>query len=192
MKSWPDEQTLWSQFCSGDEEALVVLFKRYYRKLVHYGLKFTPNQPLIEDAIQDLIIYLWLHRHRLSPTPSPTFYVLKAFRHQLFRALKPYAGEDELALDDDQMPFEFSTEISLIESEMAQHTQAKVKLMLDQLPARQKEVVYLRYFQGLRPEEIANLLAIKPQSVSNILQRALLSLRQHWPLIPITMLILGG
>ncbi|MGM9509065.1 RNA polymerase sigma factor [Larkinella sp. GY13] len=191
MIPFPDEQQLWHRFRTGDEEAFAMLFKRYYRKFVHYGLKFTANEQLVEDAIQDLIIHLWLHRTTLNDTPSPTYYLFKAFRNQLFKTLKPYSGQEELTEYMTDSLFDVSAEDNLIDEEFARLTQTRVGSMLDKLPPRQKEVIYLRYFQGLRPEEIASLLNIRPQSVSNILQRALASLREVWLLFLFLSLLAG-
>jgi DNA-directed RNA polymerase specialized sigma24 family protein len=49
------------------------------------------------------------------------------------------------------------------------------------LPERQKEVVYLKFFESLSREEISHILEIAPQTVSNILQIALGKLRQGTP-----------
>lgn len=177
-----DDQELWLRFRNGDEEAFSALARQHYRKFLHYGLKFTANIPLIEDAIQDLLINLWLHRNRINDTPSVTFYLLKSFRHQLFKTLKRF-NYQELDVEFENANTDSSTEDVLIQQETDQIFEHIVASVIAQLPARQKEVIYLRFYQGLRPEEIADLLAIKPQSVSNILQRALSSLRERWPIV---------
>jgi len=176
-----DEQELWYRFRDGDEEAFSTLSRQYYRKLLHYGQKFTANSQLVEDALQDLLIHLWLHRSALSDTPSVTFYLLKAFRHRLLKTLKRSNQHQTLDIEFDDKLLENSTEEKYIEQETDQLFERRVALLVAQLPARQREVIYLRFYQGLRPEEIASLLAIKPQSVSNILQRALANLRENWP-----------
>ncbi|QIP15049.1 sigma-70 family RNA polymerase sigma factor [Spirosoma aureum] len=178
-----EEQELWHRFRHGDEEAFSILANRHYRKLLHYGQKFSSNTQFVEDALQELLIHLWLHRATLNDTPSVTFYLLKAFRHQLIKALKRRAYEQLLDGQADAISFDFSIEQNYIQQETHNLLERTVEAALAQLPARQKEVIYLRYYQGLRPEEIASLLDIKPQSVSNILQRALTRLRENWPSI---------
>jgi DNA-directed RNA polymerase specialized sigma24 family protein len=49
---------------------------------------------------------------------------------------------------------------------------------LNELPARQREVVYLRYFQDLGIEEIAQVLSVNYQSVLNALSRAMKNLKK--------------
>jgi len=76
---------------------------------------------------------------------------------------------------------EFSVEHELIDDDYA--TKEKVihlNKLLNELPSRQKEALYLRYHQGLTVEQIAEMLDVNYQSASNLLHRGLLSLRKEW------------
>lgn len=184
ITKYTDDSILWINFREGNEAAYTELATRYYRTLLHYGLKFTPNVQIAEDALQDLLIHLWLHRETLNDTPSVKFYLLKSFRHRIIKTLKPLS-EELLYTDQFEDQFmEFSSEDVFIKNEHELGLKKQIQEMMTQLPTRQREVVYLRFFQGLKSEEIGNLLEIKPQSVSNILQRALANLREIWPVSP--------
>jgi RNA polymerase sigma factor (sigma-70 family) len=172
---------LWNLFRDGDEHAYTELARRNYRTLMTYGLRFTPNQQVVEDVLQDLLIHLWLHRESVNDTASVRFYLLKAFRHRMLKTIKPLAGEIELTDQFDAYHTDISKEDLLIQGESDLALTTQVRHVMKQLPARQQEVIYLRFFQNLRTEEIAGLLAINPQSVSNIMQRALGNLRKLWP-----------
>lgn len=196
-----DDLVLWRLFREGDEDAYCELSKRYYPKLIHYGQKFTPNVQLVEDALQDLLVHLWVYRRTLNDTPSVTFYLLKAFRHQLFKALRKYPRQDEWGeyMDESTLDaafneryLEFSTEDLYIQHESDLGFRNKVEEQLAQLPARQREVIYLRFFQGLSIDEIADLMSIRPQSVSNVIQRALANLRENWPIAFSLLLTVAG
>jgi RNA polymerase sigma factor (sigma-70 family) len=52
--------------------------------------------------------------------------------------------------------------------------------LLNDLPGRQKEALYLRYHQGLTVDQIAEILDVNYQSANNLLHRALLHLRKEW------------
>ena len=176
------EQILWNLFREGDEVAFTQLSKQFYKTLVHYGGKFTSNSQIIEDAIQDLLIKLWLRRASLTEVESVKFYLLRAFRNQLFKTLQTFKAVP-LEDDFDDIHFEDSSETSFIEEESSKTMLHKVSYSLQQLPERQREILYLRFYQDLRVEEIAQLLQIKPQSVSNTIQRALATLRENWETI---------
>ena len=49
--------------------------------------------------------------------------------------------------------------------------------MLEELPARQKEIIYLKYSNGLKNQEIADVLQIKNQTVRNLLCKGLKTLK---------------
>jgi RNA polymerase sigma factor (sigma-70 family) len=183
-----DDQYYWTQFRAGSEAAFTELSRRYYRKLVHYGLKFTPNVQLVEDALQDVLVHLWLHRKTINDTPSVKFYLMKSFRHQLFKSLKRLSVQEEDPLAE-ELP-ESSAEDVLIQEEESRQQQLKLNQLLATLPSRQREVMYLRYYQDFSVEEIAQLIGIKPQSVSNIIQRSLANLRENWPLIVLSLLLI--
>ena len=74
----------------------------------------------------------------------------------------------------------FSIQDQWVESETEQHRLDQLNFMMNMLPARQKEVLYLKFYQNLSNQEIAELLKVQYQSVSNLLQRALAFLRTHW------------
>jgi RNA polymerase sigma factor (sigma-70 family) len=179
-----DDSILWDNFRNGNEAAYTELATRYYRILLRYGLRFTPNIQIAEDVLQDLLVHLWLHRKNLNDTPSVKFYLLKSFRHRIIKTLKPLSGELELTGQLEDTWLEFSSEDVFIQNENDLTLKNQVEELMTQLPVRQREVLYLRFFQGLKSEEIGSLLSIKPQSVSNILQRALANLRDIWPVSP--------
>ncbi len=52
-----------------------------------------------------------------------------------------------------------------------------LQLALQQLPARQREVLHLRYFQEIKNQEISEIMGISYQSVCNLLQRAIKQMR---------------
>lgn len=179
-----DDAVLWTAFRGGDEHAFAELAKRYYRTLFQYGQRFTPNMQQTEDVIQDLLVHLWLHRATVNDTPSVKFYLLKAFRHRMLKTIGPLAGETELTDSCAQLIPEFPHEHYWISQESDLALKQKVETAVGQLSERQREVIYLRFFQNLMPEEIAGLLAINAQSVSNIIQRALNNLRSMWQAPP--------
>ncbi|GAB2796198.1 hypothetical protein GCM10027275_46860 [Rhabdobacter roseus] len=186
------DQTLWHRLRQGDEGAFTELAEHHYRKLLNYGRKFSANQPLLEDALQELLVNLWLRREHLGDPPSVRLYLLKAYRHQLFKAIKqdPFRSSDDLSASDE--PLEFSIEDTFIRNEKNQDLQERLYHLINELPERQKEMIYLRFYQGLSVEEIAQLLDLKPQSVSNALQRALANLRDKWPHSLLALLFLLG
>lgn len=174
------DNELWQGLREENEDAFTELASRYYRKLMHYGQKFTSHAQLIEDALQELMINLWLHRKSINDTPSVKFYLMKAYRNQLFKTIK--TNNKTAAWQDyfEEMQTELSSEEIFLLKEEESDFKVYVEKMLGNLTDRQKEVIYLSFYQGLSHDQIADMLAIKTQSVSNIIQRALGKLRENW------------
>jgi len=173
-----DEAALWLQYSQGDEKAFTVLSQRYYRMLVHYGLKFTSDIQLVEDALQELLVRMWLRREHVGQPSSVKFYLLKAFRHQLFRSLSHPLPKISLKMEFEETPAGLSVEDEVIRNESYDLLKKRVNEVLATLTPRQQEVIYLRFFQDLSAEDISSLLSINPQSVSNIIQRAFAKIKK--------------
>ncbi|MFX8554371.1 sigma factor, partial [Acinetobacter baumannii] len=45
--------------CNRNKSSFEQLFKSYYKFLIHYGLKHTTNEVLLEDCVQELFLELW-------------------------------------------------------------------------------------------------------------------------------------
>ncbi len=56
----------------------------------------------------------------------------------------------------------------------------EIKIQLENLPKRQREVIYLKFFEGLNRDQIAEVMGINDQSVSNLLQMAIKQLKANW------------
>ena len=50
--------------------------------------------------------------------------------------------------------------------------------MINNLPPREREVIFLKYYSGLTSQEIAEVMDINYQSVGNTLQKAIYKLRK--------------
>lgn len=181
LYKYKDDAELWLQFRESNEEAFSELMRRYYRMLIHYGLKFTSDRQTLEDALQELMIKLWLQRNNINDTPSVKFYLMKSFRHQIFLAFRKQQDFTVLSEEVDAYYTDSSYEDIYIQQENDLIFSNQVKDILTQLPPRQREVIFLRFFHGLSLEEISSLLSINPQSVSNIVQRSFQKLRSIWP-----------
>src|SRR5205085_1022777 len=79
--------------------------------------------------------------------------------------------------DDYSFTFEVSYDNQLILEEEEQRLQKNVKEILSKLPVRQQEIVYLRFYEGLSYEEIAEVMDIAVTSVYKMWYKALENLK---------------
>jgi len=178
-----DEEQLWNQFRSGDEVAFARLYKEYIQVLYHYCSHFSADRALIKDCIHDLFVELWKHRQTIGQTTSVRFYLMASIKRKLVRHLNAemkFISQDDAFSGRDVLPGNTpSQEAMLIAFEEETHIHANVAQALERLPRRQREAVYLRYYQNLSNEEISTLMQINIQSVYNLIFGALSNLKKH-------------
>ncbi|MCF0073940.1 sigma-70 family RNA polymerase sigma factor [Dyadobacter sp. CY261] len=180
-----EEQNLWRKMLAGDVTSYEQLINRTYDLLFHYGTKFNSDRELIKDCIQDIFLEIWEKRNGLNSDIPPKPYLLASLRRRLHRVASrlrmdcmDYYSEADMVFD-----VEFSAEYRLIASESDWLLASRMTEMLNELPKRQKEAVYLRFYNDMEREEIAMVMDIQPQSVSNLLQEAFKFIKSHWKAI---------
>lgn len=173
------DDTLWQQLQSGDKRALGLLAERHYRALFHYGTKLTTNHALIQDCLQDLFLTLWEKRQTTSILQSVRAYLFVALRNNILRQVKQQSYDEDM-LESDAPDGLTDPESLYVQVESEQTVLASLKQALERLPKRQREAIYLRYYENLSYEEIGTAMSLNRQVVANYLQNALHHLRDHW------------
>lgn len=179
MEEWNDNE-LFRAIRDGDQEALSVLFLRYYDFLRHYGLRIVPFPELVEECIQELFIYLFEAYGRLGDVNQVKAYLFRSLRRRLIEKRTREHRQKELRI---QFPIhtdiQFSEEDLSIQAENQAHIQHALAQALNDLPWRQREAIYLRYFNGLRTKEIAEIMGVANQTILNTLHQALKKIRKN-------------
>ncbi len=173
---------LWIAFRRGDKGAFNSLALLFYELLYNYGTKLARDPALVEDCIQDLFLDLWRRRAFLGETDHVKFYLLKALRRKIHAEKK---SQDRWVYEDETsgtMEFtgEFSIETQIIESEATELRLLKLKEVLSKLSKRQREAIYLKFYQEMNYEEISKMMAINYQSVRNLIHTAIRDLQTAW------------
>lgn len=172
--------TLWNQFLQHDEQAFGALFSRHYEALIQFGSKICRDDFLLEDAIQELFAELWQQKKQQSVI-SVKAYLLKALKYKLLRKMQQ---QNKFVWQEDinTYGFEWSYENSLILREETAEQKRLLESALAQLTDRQKEIIYLRFFQNMSYEEVSDILQINYQAARNLLYQSIKKLRQGFPM----------
>ncbi|GLU53326.1 RNA polymerase sigma factor [Dyadobacter frigoris] len=182
LKEVPDDKIIWQRFLAGEVEAFDHLMTLHFRTLFRYGSKFSRDKEFVKDNIQDLFLILWERRQNLSHDIAVKPYLMASLRRLMHRSAmsKPLLSDNSVEEINGNFEIEFSVEEEYIENESSLVVTQKLKKLLDELPLRQKEVVYLKYFQEMDRSQISEVMNISPQTVSNLLQIAIKQLKKHW------------
>ncbi len=173
-------QIIWDNFRQGSRDALEWIYENNYASLFQYARKFSKDSDLIKDLIQELFVELIDSGSRLSTTNNIRFYLLKSLRNKLSK----FFSKDLKLLGqlDDFTMFNLvdSIENQLIKEEVEEQIQNQILNALKKLSAKQQEIIYLRFYKGLSFNEIAEIFDVEIQTVRNLLNRAINSLKDDF------------
>jgi RNA polymerase sigma factor (sigma-70 family) len=164
----------WTAFTKGDEKAFVVLHDLFFHSLYEYALRMLQDPDLAYDAIQELFLKLWEKRSALPDVQFVKAYLMRCLRYAILnklRSLKLY--ELKIAARYHTPYIDFSPEEIRIKKESASFNASQLTQMINTLPARQKEIIYLRFYEGLSYQDISRILNINYQSLVNSINRVL-------------------
>lgn len=167
---------LWEAYQKGDHDSFALLFRRYYEPLVHYGNKLTTSSDVLEDCIQELFTELWQNKSQ-TQVQSVKAYLFKSLKYKLYRVnQRKTAGPfNENHID---VLFELSHENLIVGREQDAEKTARVLQALDQLSNRQKEIIYLKFYQELNYDEVSEIMNINYQAARNLLYQSIKSLKK--------------
>jgi RNA polymerase sigma factor (sigma-70 family) len=176
------EKDLLQRLQQNDEVALASLMKMYYDDLYNYAARFTKDDGLIKDCIQEVFISLWQRRETADTILSPKYYFLRAIKNKVLKSLHKNTRTTTSAHLQDEYDFfhEFSIERIIIEKQVSEEKAEKLRKTLTLLSKRQKEIIYLKYYQYLDHGQIAELMNVSRQSVYNLLHETIHKLRSLW------------
>ncbi|MDQ6477193.1 sigma-70 family RNA polymerase sigma factor [Dyadobacter sp. LHD-138] len=197
MEQTADQQELylstrWQQFTAGDKNAFGEIAECHYAALHHYGTRFTQDRELIKDCIQDLFLQIWERRDSLSVIDSIKPYLFQSLRNNLLRRIKKQAVFSDISKNENDLLDDLSPESDWILHETDQLTTDRLAHAINLLPKRQREALYLKFYQNLSYDEIAEVMGLNRQAVANYLQYGLQKLREYWQHTIIFLTLLPG
>jgi RNA polymerase sigma factor (sigma-70 family) len=182
MRSNPQELAeQWIRFTQGDETAFAALFRTFHPYLYRYGHRLTWNEELTRDCIQVVFMNLWTRRDNLPAVTQVRPYLFQALRNEVLK--RHQQGRRTGSLHDEYTATEadvvFSAEELVTQAEAFQMKKEALAEALNHLSKREREVVYLHYYENLTYREIAGIMSIHYQSVLNCLHLAFRKLRSN-------------
>jgi len=168
------DESLWNGIREGNRKSLDELFYKYIDYLYAYGTTLCDNRELIKDTIQDVFLDLWERRKRLPAINNTSHYLLVAFKRTLLRRNKElYTTIPESSISVPSFEAEW-----IVEEEIASRNQS-LKQIITALPGRQKEIIFLRFYQNMNYEEISRTMGITQQVARNMVHRTIRKLRKN-------------
>jgi RNA polymerase sigma factor (sigma-70 family) len=185
-----DDSGLWDLFRNGSEAAYTTLIRKYSKPLFNYGYRICQDRDFLKDCIQDVFLELWNRRERINSTPAVKWYLFKAVRLRIFRERQKWDKTEELN-ENYEFLVEFNIESKIITELEVTSLNSRIQQVLNLLPTRQREIMYLRFYENLDFDNISQIMEINKQSVHNLLQKAYKNFRTEWVILVIAFRFLG-
>ncbi|BDX36740.1 RNA polymerase subunit sigma-24 [Tenuifilaceae bacterium CYCD] len=177
------DQELLSEIINGSNAALEMLIKRHERKVYTYILMMVRKPHLAEDLMQETFVKVIrsLKDGRYSENNRFQSWLMR-IAHNLvidhFRHEKQYR---EISNDDYPVDL-FNTprfaEMNIEQTMVFDRVLTEVRMLIDQLPEDQREVIMLRYYADLSFKEIADLTNVSINTALGRMRYALINLRK--------------
>lgn len=159
---------------SGDAKSYTFLMDTYYHKLCTYTFSLIHDQDAAEDIVQNVFVKTWKKRKQLKPN-----FKIKSFLYKsVYNEFIDYYRKRKLVfpLED-----KYISALSSIVEDEEEHSLEKlidiVKLEIQKLPPKCKEVFLLSKQEGLTNIEIAEYKNVSIKSVEAHITKAFSILR---------------
>lgn len=169
------DSALVEQAARGDGDSFTELCRRFYPALVAIGHAITGDRHLAEDAAQQALAKAAVNLPKLRRPEQFGAWLAAICRNAATdivrrRASAPQPLGTDAASED------------LVASTPGQNDDAlgeAVRQGLTQLPAKAREAVYLKYYDGLTYEQMSAVLGISEQAINGRLRRAKRTLEKY-------------
>jgi len=173
-----DDKALWEALRKGQADALHQLYERFYYDLTRFGMLHSHGSSEVKDAINQLFLEIWEKRQTLPTVENIKSYLFTYLRRKLIREYK--LGNQYTEVPEGDWPSTISYEQYLIDQQTEEHLRQKLTQYLSELSPRQRELIRMRFFEGLSNEAIAQATGMHINTVYNTLYSALKHLRQSF------------
>ncbi len=172
----PDNETLLVKSLSkGNILAFNTLFREYSGRLYRFANGYLRSEELSEELVQEVFTRIWENRKSIKSEYSFKSYLFTIAFNIIKKHFRREAHISEYLKTKGIDDFDLETTEKINYNSLLQY----VLQIVDQLPARRKEIFMKSRFEGLSIKEIAKEMDISHKTVENQLTDALKFIRNN-------------
>ena len=178
------DEELAMQYVQGNNKAFDLLLSRNQSKLFSYILFVVHDQDVANDIFQETFVKVVMKLQQGRYTPSGKFgawvmriahnVIMDWYRDQRIDRMVEVAKDNDLSNISSHEVLQDCIESDFVRLQVL----SDVKKMMNNLPAPQREVVYMRFFQGMSFKEIAETTEVSINTSLGRMRYAILNLRR--------------
>ena len=173
-----DDAVLLQRVAAGDSDALLSLHQRYVNLVYSMALRVLGDPHLAEEVTQDVFLKLWQKSQRYDPQRgSFSTWLLSVTRFAAIDRLRREGRHPTASLQARERITMASQDWT---GQAAWEQGWHLRMLLDQLPTEQRELIELVYFGGMTHRDLAEHLNLPLGTVKSRLRLGLQKLRELW------------
>lgn len=177
------DQILLENYRQGNREAISQLLERHTRRLRDYIRMLVKDNDVADDLMQEVLVKAvkvidegrYVDKGRFLP------WLLRIAHNRVldyFRAQKQVKTVSESNVGFDILGSKGLAEPSIEDKIIAEQCAEEIRALVDELPEEQREVVRMRYYDGLSFKEISELTGVSINTALGRMRYALINMRQ--------------
>lgn len=171
MRSLPLSNDIIDSFQKGGPDALQSLLKQFYNPLCLFAERLLVDKAAAEDIVGESFIKLWHKRTNFETLQNIKAFMYITVRNACLNHLKQAKRE---SLSKKQLAYVTGEKEEYVLNEMIRAEVLKeIMREIDNLPEQCGKVLKLGYLEGLKNQEIADLMKISVHTVKNQKARAI-------------------
>ena len=177
------DQALLDMYQQGNREAISQLLERHTRRVRDYVRMMVKDYDVADDLTQEVLIKVVkvLDEGRYTDKGRFLPWVLRIAHNKVldhFRAQKQVKTVSESNAGFDILGSKNFAEASIEDRLVSEQQAEEVRQLIELLPAEQREVVRMRYYEGLSFKEIAEHTGVSINTALGRMRYALINMRQ--------------
>ena len=177
------EQEVVFRLREGDKQAYAQLFQEQYKGLVSYANKFVMDTEVARDLVQDVFIYIWEKRQKISIESSITSYLYRAVHNISINHLKKESTKTDyirnFLINLNGSDYHSSQADDAHELVVQKDLSERIDEIITLLPEQCRNIFKLSRFRGMKNKEIAAVYSISVRTVETQIYRALKVLKEN-------------
>ncbi|MBE6211540.1 MAG: RNA polymerase sigma factor [Rikenellaceae bacterium] len=177
------DQALLEMYQQGSREAVSQLLERHTRRVRDYVRMMVKDSDVADDLTQEVLIKVVkvLDEGRYTDKGRFLPWVLRIAHNRVldyFRAQKQVKTVSESSAGFDILGSKNFAEPSIEDNIISEQRAEEIRALVEELPEEQREVVKMRYYEGLSFKEIAEHTGVSINTALGRMRYALINMRQ--------------
>lgn len=173
------DELLMETYRDGDILAFDILFKRYKDMMYRYLVKQSGNAAIAEELFQEVWAGIIKNRDRYIISAKFKTYLFTIAHSKLVDYYRQKSKADLVSYDEHDFDFEDNESKSLEHQADVATQNKKLLVLIDKLPAAQREVFMMHAESGMTLSEIANVVGVTRDTAKSRLRYAVKQLRRY-------------